>query len=84
MKFIFSVLVLLTFSGCLTLLTDSREYYIRKYETKNSDVSPKVMTAIRDERILKGMSMKEVELAWGKPGKRKVIPSGEGKRETVW
>lgn len=84
MKSFLSVVVLIAFSGCLTLLTDTRKRNLKRYEIKNPDVPAEILSAMHNEKIVRGMTMEQVKLAWGKPGKMKVIPSKEGQKETVW
>lgn len=84
MKRLLLLVLIFAVSGCITSPFSSRDNRINAYIKKNPDVSPEVISAIRDKLILTGMTMEQVSLAWGEPGTKKVMPAGGNKKETIW
>ncbi len=76
--------MLILVSGCIASPRMMRDKRIAIYKQKNPDVSSEVMGAITEKQLLFEMTMDQVKLSWGKPGKTKVIKVGGGKDETIW
>jgi hypothetical protein len=76
--------ILILVSGCIASPTMMREKRVASYKEKNPDVSSEVIDAITERQLLSKMTMDQVKLSWGKPGKTKVIKAGGGKDETIW
>lgn len=73
--------VLLLMSGCITL---GKVNKIDSYVAKTPGLSAEIVTAMRNGVVIKGMNAEQVTLVWGKPKKKKMIPTGGGDLETIW
>ncbi len=70
--------LLILLSACATA-QGRREAYI----SENSNLKPEIADAIREGRIMKGMTDDDVRAAWGDP-KRETVTVAEGGTSKIW